>query len=66
MDVVGNGIERHDFDGKKSPIFKETAQARQRQRALAQLGHERAVIDLLIPVSVNILIEIIDECFGFG
>ena len=66
MNVIRNGIERHDFNGKETPILKETAQARQRQRALAQLGHERPVIDSLIPVGVNILIEMIDECLGAG
>ena len=64
MDVIRNGVQCDNFDGKESPVFKEAAQARQGQRAGAQLGHERTVIDFFIPVRVNVFVKVIDECFG--
>ena len=64
MDVIGNRIEGDDFDGEKPPVFEKPAQAGKRQRAFAQPSHELAVIDGLVPVGVDVLVEVVDDCFG--
>ena len=64
MNVIGNRVQSDDFDRKKPPIFEETPQASERQRPCTQLGHESAAVDLIVPVSENLAIKIIDECLG--
>src|SRR6266545_1008737 len=64
VNVIGNRVQGDDFDRKKPPIFEETTQASERQRPRTQLGHESAVVDLIVPVSENLFVKIIDECLG--
>ena len=64
MDVVGNRIERDDFDREKPPIFEKPAQAGKRQSTFAQPSHELAAMDGLVPVGMDVVIEVVDDCFG--
>jgi hypothetical protein len=64
--MVRNSVQCNHFNGKQSPVFKEAAQAWQRQRAGAELSHKGAMIDLFIPMGKDILLKIVDEGFGVG
>ena len=60
MGVVRDRVEGVHFEGKMAPVFKKLAHHRQRQCAVAQLGHEGAFVNFLVGVFVERFVEVID------
>src|SRR5215475_1409939 len=65
MSIIGDGVERVDFEREVAPVLEKLAHDWQRQFPFAQLAHESASMNFLVDVLVKRRVEIVDVSFRF-